>query len=336
MLENTKACIVLPYFVQGGALPGYFDYWLHTCSTNKGYDFLVFTDADIRCLQVPDNVHVVRVSFEGFVGRFKKVTRGECHPESPYKLCDYKPLYGAILEKELERYAWWGFCDCDLLFGDLDKFLYSSIDDGSGYERIFSRGHLSLFRNNDLNRWAWRDLPDKGTQNWKTALGTNGPRAYDEWGGHVGGGMSAKYEINRIPMDDRQVYADIKVHKHDFEVVRDAYSEYAWEKDQTHRIFIWQEGRLFDTSISPDGSVRSEECAYVHFQKRSLVIEASIGACAYILCPPNRLVGLNEPIDINDLSPDFVMKFTERKSYGFIIRDYMSRCTSRMKRIIAR
>ena len=39
------------------------------------------------------------------------------------KLCDYKPAYGLIFEDELIGYDYWGFCDTDILLGDIYQFL---------------------------------------------------------------------------------------------------------------------------------------------------------------------------------------------------------------------
>ena len=42
---------------------------------------------------------------------------------SPYKLCDYKPVYGLIFDEDLQDYDFWGHCDVDLIFGDIRKFI---------------------------------------------------------------------------------------------------------------------------------------------------------------------------------------------------------------------
>ena len=41
----------------------------------------------------------------------------------PYDLCDFKVAYGEIFQEYLEPYDFWGFCDCDLIYGDIRHFL---------------------------------------------------------------------------------------------------------------------------------------------------------------------------------------------------------------------
>ena len=46
----------------------------------------------------------------------------EVYLERPYKCCDLKPAYGVIFEEYLTAYSYWGHCDFDLIFGDLQYF----------------------------------------------------------------------------------------------------------------------------------------------------------------------------------------------------------------------
>lgn len=64
--------------------------------------------------------------------------------ESAYKLCDFKYFYPNIFKEYLAKdYAYIGFCDVDVLYGDIDKYICQSVLKGS--DVIGSRGHFMLF-----------------------------------------------------------------------------------------------------------------------------------------------------------------------------------------------
>ena len=323
--DKFKVALIFPYFTRGGGLPDYFPFWLKTCAHNRDVDFLIFSDAPLPSCGVPDNVFHQQMQFEDFTRRIYRILPTEVRISQPYKLCDCKPMYGAALEPELVGYDYWGFCDCDLLFGRLYDSLFPANAD-EGFERIFSRGHLSLFRNTEFNRWAWRDLPNEGCQSWLEALSETGPRCYDEWGEHVGGGMSLKYKRNNIAMDDRQAYADIKVNLYDFEVVREKYPEHSWEASEKNRVFYWHNGCLWGLSVSPSNSVTSTQYAYCHFQRRSLKVHGSADESdSLLLTPPNRLAVLSSPLDVGKLTPDDIVRLCGKYDRSWQIKTLYSR-----------
>ena len=54
-------------------------------------------------------------------------------------------MYGYLFDDYLTEYDFWGHCDVDLIFGNIRKFIDDKIL--NQYDRILSRGHLSLYRN---------------------------------------------------------------------------------------------------------------------------------------------------------------------------------------------
>ena len=54
-------------------------------------------------------------------------------------------LYGIIFADYLKDYDFWGFCDIDLILGDLSEFITN--ERLEKYDRIGIRGHLTLIRN---------------------------------------------------------------------------------------------------------------------------------------------------------------------------------------------
>lgn len=76
--------------------------------------------------------------------------------------CDYRPLYRRMFAQQYEGYEWWGWCDVDVVFGDLDRLLGPLLDDhdvvttAAGY----LHGPLTLLRNTDEIADLWRSTKD--------------------------------------------------------------------------------------------------------------------------------------------------------------------------------
>lgn len=146
MMFAEKQCVfILPYF---GKFNNYFPLFLRSCGYNPSFDFFIFTDNTDE-YDYPSNVHVISMTLD----EFKTITKSKigfdpCIP-SPYKLCDFKPAYGIIFEDYISDYKFWGHCDCDLVFGNLEKIFSPILL--KNYEKIFSAGHLTVYRNEYAN-----------------------------------------------------------------------------------------------------------------------------------------------------------------------------------------
>ncbi|KAA8820752.1 DUF6625 family protein [Bifidobacterium vespertilionis] len=146
MIFADKQCVfILPYF---GKFNNYFPLFLRSCGYNPSFDFFIFTDNTVE-YDYPSNVHVISMTLDEFKTIAKsKLGFPPCIP-SPYKLCDFKPAYGIIFEDYISDYKFWGHCDCDLVFGNLEKILSPILL--QNYEKIFSAGHLTVYRNEYAN-----------------------------------------------------------------------------------------------------------------------------------------------------------------------------------------
>lgn len=83
-----------------------------------------------------------------------------CRKATPYSLGDLRPLLGEMFAGRVEGYEWWGWCDLDIVTGDLDRLLPPLLD---AYDVISTDGRvihgpLTLLRNksevNNLYRQA--------------------------------------------------------------------------------------------------------------------------------------------------------------------------------------
>lgn len=136
-----KIIIFIPYY---GKFKNYFQFFLESIRFNPTIDFLIMTDDHSR-YDYPPNVKIIYNTFKDFRNIVQNHFNFNISLETPYKLCDFKPAYGFIMESYFKGYDFWGFCDTDMIFGNIRHFITDDIL--STYSRIFQKGHLSLFKN---------------------------------------------------------------------------------------------------------------------------------------------------------------------------------------------
>ncbi len=228
-----------------------------TCGYNPDIDFLLFTN-DTTAYEYPPNVKVYVTTMEQMANLFQKHFDFPLALCQPYKLCDFKPTYGEVFSEYLIDYDYWGYSDCDLFWGNIRRFISDKILDK--YQRIYTRGHCSVFRNTQkVNSW-YRTLPGKGCQDWKKVLSGQDSFCFDEWAGHCGGGFSAIMKANGIEMYDRADMADLNRAKGYFKVNR-------WVGMNKRIAFHFVKGKLEVVDVAGNPL---QEALYVHFQKRRI------------------------------------------------------------------
>ena len=154
-MNKHSVALILPYY---GKFPNYFPLWLKSAGANTNFTFMIFTDEDMSGYDVPANVHVHNMTLEDIRKRAAKHLGFEAVLTVPYKLCDYKPMYGLIFDDYLKGYDFWGHVDADIVWGDMGSFITDDLLDE--YSRLFQRGHLNLYRNTDeVNHFALYELP---------------------------------------------------------------------------------------------------------------------------------------------------------------------------------
>ena len=178
----NRIAIILPYF---GKLPDYFGLFLNSCKENPTIDWYLFTD-DRRTYAFPSNVYVEYMSFSDLKSFFQEKFDFDICLNTPYKLCDYKPAYGYIFSDLIKDYDFWGYCDLDLLWGNIRKFL----PDGEiiKYDKVGHLGHLALYQNaQEVNTIFMAEI--EGRHRYKEVFSCEGSCVFDEWG---------EWSINRI------------------------------------------------------------------------------------------------------------------------------------------
>lgn len=292
---KNKIAIIIPYF---GVLPNYFDLWLKSASCNKEIDFFIYTDSTSEILlNQYQNIIINRMTFVEFKEKIQKLFEFKISLDSPYKLCDYKPTYGKALKNDLKGYDFWGYCDVDLIFGRLNKFIEDDILDRN--DRIYNLGHLTLYRNdNKMNNLYKIVHKFNDCFSYKYAYRTSFSTAYDEIGTKYGYGLSTICKRIGIKNYVKLDFADINPDKYMFEL--------AYTNGQCMDYFIYDHGRIYGVYKNQ----RIEEYAYVHLQKR-LMIKDEINEDMYYISP-NHFRNLEKDVIKDIKSKDGEKNFKKR------------------------
>ena len=160
--ETQSIVLICPYF---GEWPGWFPYFIRSCEYNPSIEWRFFTDCEPPDF-FPENVKFNQISFSDYSAWISQRLKINFNPPQAYKLCDIKPTYGYLHEDTVAEFDSWGFCDIDLVFGNLRHFLS---DDVLNHDVITTHqkriaGHFSIFRNTETYRTAfmkcskWRSI----------------------------------------------------------------------------------------------------------------------------------------------------------------------------------
>lgn len=250
--EEIRICIINVYF---GTFPNYFPLWLKSAEKNTNIDFFIFSDTN--CENLPPNVRIICSSLADIKQRAENALGFEVMLDTPYKCCDYKAIYGLLFKDELQGYDYWGHCDLDLIWGDLEKcFIENEI---TRYDRFFFLGHLSLYRNNDtVNNYI---KLTGAAVDYREVYTTNRICVFDEIPGTV-----QIYLKHKLPMFKEKIFADISSIYKRFKLAKPSI---CGEKirNYRHQVFVWMDGHVYRL-YKKNRQILFEEYAYIHFKKR--------------------------------------------------------------------
>lgn len=267
---KKRVVIIIPYF---GKFPNYFDFWLASAIKNPNFDFLFFTDNFEYKSQ--KNITFINMTFQELKNLLQKEVNFPIYLKEPYKLCDYRPLFGKVFEKYISNYDFWGFGDIDLILGDLDKFITPEIL--SNYDKIFYLGHLTLIKNTIYNNNLWKVKHHDNSYRFDEAFRTPYNCHFDEIG------FEDIAEEKKLRIYKPIVFADIDPNKFPFFLVRKQHKVYPG-------LFEWKNGEL-NYYYKKNNNVYREEVAYAHFQKRHMrVLNSSQKIENSFLIIPNRII----------------------------------------------
>lgn len=249
-----RICIIISYF---GKLPTYFSVWKKSCEYNSMIDFMVFTD--IEKPELSANIKWINMDLKDLKNLAEEKLGMRIKLDTPYECCDFKAVYGTIFEDYLSKYDYWGYCDMDMVFGDLAWWFYKL--NLSKYDKFLGLGHLTLMRNTKENNERYK-LPCTPGKGYKDAFLSEGSTHFCE------GEINRIYNCYGFPFFEKRICADISA---EFERLRVG-GNYP---DYKHQAFFWQNGKVWRVyrrwnTVGIFRKMELEEFAYIHFQKRKM------------------------------------------------------------------
>ena len=251
MNRRPRVAFVIPYL---GQWPVWSPLFFESAAANSGADFLLFCETKPD-FPLPHNVAVVQTSKAELQDRLARTTGLQIGEISGHKLCDFRPYFGLCFADYLKKYEFWGFCDIDLMFGDLARILepqfLDQLDVFTAHDTQIA-GHFTILRNIDLvNRIGFEieDWPAKcmnpQTTLMEELLFSRALEAHSEirWGRPAS-----------LPVELKRPFCR-------FGITFGFAGEVAHLGPQLPALVEWQNGRVFYS----DTAGSTSEVLYVHF-----------------------------------------------------------------------
>ncbi|WP_179022248.1 DUF6625 family protein [Winogradskyella forsetii] len=308
-MPSHKIAFIIPYF---GSLDKFFPVWMHSCKYNSTIDWILITDQSLSEFSIPENLIVHPYSFKALQDQAKNKFNFEIVLTTPYDLCEFKVAYGDLFSDLLHDYDFWGYCDMDVLWGDLRHFITDDIL--STYEKISWRGHLTLFRNTQvINKLYTKKLQEIELYKIAFSNGLPVPVMFDERG------INKIFDAYNYPIYLDLPFADLKIRSFNFQV-----QHFDESQTSTGGIFYWTQGKLFRLFIE-DNCIIAQEFVYVHFLKRMIDIkEFNYNNQFFVV--PNKIVAATEVKDLkgfveNSCVQKFYLKYyLKRLHFSFLLK----------------
>lgn len=268
-----KCCFIIPYF---GKFPNYFQLFLNSCSYNTDYNWIIFTDNN-KYYQYPPNVRIIKTDFISFKNHIQSFFDFNIVLDQPHKLCDYKPAYGYLFEKYISEYMFWGYCDIDIIMGDLNSFITD--DMLYNYDKIFCLGHMTLFKNTkENNRVFLHDF--KGKSLHKISFMSQKTTTFDEeWRDENNINQLFISEGKNVFINDFSMNPAIKYNKFirtQYVGINEAPLTHGYKNEQyKNAVYIWDKGHIYRYFLESENLVK-EEYIYMHFQMRNMKVNKDI------------------------------------------------------------
>ncbi|NRO49426.1 hypothetical protein IMAU30132_01798 [Lactobacillus helveticus] len=296
-----NACFIVPYF---GKLPNYFQLFLNSCAPNKNFDWLIFTD-DKTDFKFPDNVKKINMQWQEFKNLAQKKFNIKLSLNFPRKLCDFKPTYGYIFEKYIKDYYYWGYCDIDTIMGNLDKML--PLEFLKKYDKLFSLGHMVLFRNNtEINKVFMKSVD--GSLFYKHALTSDNITVFDETGNGVEN-IDTIFVKNGYKVFHADWSYNPRVTPTKFVNVIYDYSSDSFRTEHVMDSICMWNGHDILRYIFISKQIKKEEYLYVHLQQRQMKLSKDVVNARAFTIIPNEFVSVDLP---QEISYKFLKKLKKR------------------------
>lgn len=304
---------IVPYF---GKFPNTFQLWLNSCKNNETVNWLIFTD-DRRTFHYPENVKTCYMSFDEIKEKIQSCFDFDIVLETPYKLCDYRTAYGYIFSDYLKGYDFWGYCDVDLLWGNIRKFITDDVL--ISYVKIGFQGHSTLYLNKpSVNEYFMEETNE--LPNYREIFTSNQSYFFDE------DIINKLYHIKGIPYFTETVFAHLNKYEPAFYLghlpEEDAFKNY-------RQVFTLENGTL--TRCYLDHVISKEEFMYIHFFCRNMSLEIQDNLTnKRLMIVPNQIYEYD-----GDVTIEYLKKHGKRSKLSYILTSlYLNRNKITINRVI--
>lgn len=254
-MKKRIALLILRF----GSNTEFFDLWAKSAAYNEEIDFLIFTNCKSDYEKYSNkysNIKFLYVTQAEVEQRIKEKTGFDYKFVSGYKLCDFKPALGLLFEDYIEDYDFWGYCDTDLIFGNMKSFITDNLLDS--YDRLFVLGHLSIYKNTDFMKRLFLQK-SRSLVDFESVCKTDKVIGFDE--------LEGMHQICMSYGDDLRYYTEQK-DIYDIDIFHYQMFKSISTKLQTSSLaFVWKDGELVSISNKPK---YERPILYAHFQKRKM------------------------------------------------------------------
>ena len=302
----NKCVFIICWF---GKLPSYFPVWLKSAEYNSQYDYMILSDAKYNG-RLPKNVYIIEYTFSKFKNRASEVLKTKISINKAYRVCDFRPMFGLIFSDYIKEYSYWGFCDLDLVFGNIESALPQ--DQIERYEAIFNGGHFTLLKNTEKMNNLFRK--DGALFDYQTVVKKDAIFAFDETTGiqmiSRRNNISAWWGVPYVDADSKYTQLRSRMDR----------------KNPDYQVFYWENGTLYRVKYE-DEKFFYQKIVYIHLQKRKIEILDNdvIGAQAFWIEPEGfrtkKYIGLPEADDILKHNSFQGEKYLKKESFLYNIRN---------------
>jgi len=172
-----RIAVLIPFW---GKTPIYFGYFLESLR-GKCFDVLFFSDLDLSAFDLPSNFKYKSITFDEFRRIAKEKIDFSAEVNDCRKICDYRPLFYKMFENALAGYDYWGFGDCDVVYGRMINEVLSSLMqndyDVISFRKNWMSGGFSLLKTSQrirdlyLESDNWREMIKSKHMCWDECCG---------------------------------------------------------------------------------------------------------------------------------------------------------------------
>jgi hypothetical protein len=234
LMRNT---LLIPYL---GKRPVGFEHFAFSASFVADAEFLYLTDDPAVKSPYP-NVRVIPLTLAEFNMRARDVIGCELGSNHPMKLCDFRPAFGLIFADLLRESAFWGYCDVDVLFGNMAPYLgtaFLSQYDVISMNANYLSGSFTLWRNDERINRLFERSPD-----WRSILTSPDLRAFDECGHGLWGQLNSGMSIFDVKCDFLSMTHVVRILEREGGI-RPHFRKLVKEEFQDDEVLRWTPGRV--------------------------------------------------------------------------------------------